>query len=138
MSSSQMELPMPTVQLSSALESRNPTLFTKLETLAKVERMVGIAEVSLTDRTRKVADRVRGAVRLLIVLQDVLSSSLQQGNRLTILLKSDPERSVAVIKSQNVGIWSLPTLSLAIFKLRKRRACPIVPVAFKTTITSCT
>lgn len=75
MSSSQMELPMPTVQLSSALESRNPTLFTKLETLAKVERMVGIAEVSLTDRTRKVADRVRGAVRLLIVLQDVLSSS---------------------------------------------------------------
>ena len=61
-SSSQIELPIHIVQLKLALESREATFWTRLDTLARVERMVGMAEGFVTDSARKVADRVRGAI----------------------------------------------------------------------------
>lgn len=80
MSSSQTELPIPTVQVKLASESRKATFLARLETLARVERMVGMAEVFVIDKTRKIAVRVRGAmtgwmlavVKLLIVRLNVL------------------------------------------------------------------
>lgn len=53
---------MPTVQVNLASESRKATFLARLETLARVERTFAMAEGFVTDRTRKVADRVRGAV----------------------------------------------------------------------------
>lgn len=53
---------MPTVQVNLASASRKETFLARLETPARVERMVGIAEGDVAVRTRKVACRVRGAV----------------------------------------------------------------------------
>ena len=58
---------MPTVHEKLASEARKATFLARLDTLASVDRMVGMADGFATDKTRKVADRVRGAVKLLIV-----------------------------------------------------------------------
>ena len=60
---------MPTVHEKLASEARKATFLARLEIPARVERMVGMAEGFATDKTRKVADRVRGAlVKLLIAV----------------------------------------------------------------------
>lgn len=51
---------MPTVQVKLASESRKTAFLARLERIARVERMVGMVEVFVTDRTRK--DRVRRAM----------------------------------------------------------------------------
>lgn len=57
-----MSLPMPTVHANEAFRSRNETFFVRSSMLARAERVVRIASgSSFTDRTRKVADPVRGA-----------------------------------------------------------------------------
>lgn len=53
---------MPTVQVNLASASRKETFLARLETPARVERMVGIAEGDVAVRMRNVACRVSGAV----------------------------------------------------------------------------
>lgn len=58
---SHWELPIPTVQVKWASESRKATFLARLGTLASVDRTVWMASGFVRDRTRKVAERVRGA-----------------------------------------------------------------------------
>lgn len=59
---SQASLPIPTVHANRELRSRMATFLVRSSILARVERTVRIADgVLVTDRTRKVADRVSGA-----------------------------------------------------------------------------
>jgi hypothetical protein len=81
------------VQLKLASESRKATFLTRLDTLARVERMVGMTEGFVMDSARKVADRVRGAITTWVLavvkLPITLLDDLMGAGSWTDFLESD-------------------------------------------------